>query len=146
MSLKLDLCIFCNERPVHIKKWGMCNICYNRNYRLGQFKKTHENTLHQRNNLSEKNREIIFIQNFFQHTNWKHHPAIFYLREGRYTPDFYDRERNVFIEVSGTKQAYHNNKNKYAEFRELYPKLNFEIRKPSGEILNESSRKKDWEQ
>jgi len=42
---------------------------------------------------------------------------------------FYDGERNIFIEVSGSRQAYHANKDKYRLFRELFPLISLEIRK-----------------
>lgn len=82
--------------------------------------------------------EIDFIKTFFSHTNWIHQPGMFRLDQGKYSPDFYDCERNVFIEVSATKQAYSRNKDKYALFRKSFPKINFEIRKPDGTLLDES--------
>jgi hypothetical protein len=66
---------------------------------------------------------------------------MFKLNSEKYTPDFYDQERNVFIEVSGTKQAYQQSKHKYELFRDLYPNISFEIRKPTGELLNDSRDK-----
>ena len=71
-----------------------------------------------------------------KHQNWIAQPAQFSLNGLRYTPDFYDGERNVFIEVSNTRQAYSANKHKYELLRKLFPKLGFEVRKPSGELLN----------
>ena len=81
--------------------------------------------------------ELHFIRNYFTHKNWIPQPALFSLNGKGYKPDFYDVERNTFIEVSGTRQAYHANKDKYDLFRKLYPKINFEIRKPNGELLKE---------
>lgn len=78
--------------------------------------------------------EIDFIQNFFDHKNWTHQPAIFNLGNTKYTPDFYDAERNIFIEVVGTRQAYHSNKEKYEQFVLKFPALKFEIRTPNGEF------------
>jgi len=87
--------------------------------------------------------EIVFIKNFFDHKNWISQPAVFRMDNIKYIPDFYDGNRNVFIEVAGTRQAYHYNKAKYALFRKTYPLISFEIRFPSGEILDETGRI-DW--
>jgi hypothetical protein len=93
-------------------------------------------------NQYEQLGELEFIKNYFNHKNWIPQPANFYLDGLKYTPDFYDAERNVFVEVSRTRQAYGQNKHKYQLFRELFPQLNFEIRKPSGELLDETTRQK----
>lgn len=81
--------------------------------------------------------EIIFIQKFFDHKNWTYQPAIFNLGNAKYTPDFYDAERNIFIEVVGTRQAYHFNKEKYKQFVLKFPALKFEIRTPNGEFYKD---------
>jgi len=81
--------------------------------------------------------ELEFIKNFFIHQNWIPQPAQFKLDSVKYIPDFYDGERNVFIEISRTRQAYSANKHKYDLFRQIFSKLNFEIRKPTGELLDE---------
>ena len=56
----------------------------------------------------------------------------------KYSPDFYDGEMNVFIEVVGTRQAYSENKDKYNLLRKYYPKINFEIRLSDGSLLDET--------
>lgn len=89
--------------------------------------------------------EIKFVKCFFKHNNWFYQPATFKLNGRSYTPDFYDAERNVFIEVSGTKQAYHANKEKYKLMRKWFPKINFEIRRSDGQEIDEDSRI-DWQQ
>jgi len=144
-----NLCVSCNKYPIFIKKRGLCRNCYQRlrnKYRgKSLFELDHEfaeKTLERRQHKAE----IEFIGNFFTHRKWLHHPTLFYLNDIKYTPDFYDAKRNVFIEVSGTRQAYHANKDKYDLFRKLFPQLNFEIRKPSGELLNEGIHYKEWEQ
>lgn len=61
---------------------------------------------------------------------YKHHPRWFLLQEGdKYMPDFYCNEDDEYIEVAGTRQAYHANKEKYCRFTEQYPYLNFCIYK-----------------
>jgi len=91
--------------------------------------------------INEAERE--FINNFFSHSRWIPQPNRFRLNGYVYKPDFYDIQANAFIEVSATRQAYHANKIKYNLLRELYPNINFEIRKPTGELLNETGRI-DW--
>jgi len=142
------LCLNCGERPIQIKKRGLCYRCYHRAWARGlivtKVKNPNGPGSFRRQNGDGQKREIEFIQAFFTHQNWIHHPAMFNLAEKKYTPDFYDGERNVFIEISGTRQAYHQNKDKYQLFRKLFPKLLFEIRKPSGELLDEEDQI-DWQ-
>jgi len=151
----MQLCSECNERQVQIDKWGVCLLCYGKLYRAGKIPRK-SFTARNPSNLfveptsriaisrHERDGEIEFIRNYFHHKNWISHPATFHFDGSKYSPDFYDAERNVFIEVSATRQAYHSNKEKYDLFRQYYPFLNFEIRKPTGELLNEDSRDKNW--
>lgn len=124
------LCIKCKKNPVFIKKRSLCVSCYQKEYRkrTTEMKKSHFSCT-----------ELDFIKNFFTHNNWTFQPAIFRLEQDRYTPDFYDGERNVFIEVSGTRQAYHQNKTKYELFKRLYPKINFEVRNTDGNIRGQEN-------
>ena len=78
--------------------------------------------------------EIEFVKNYFTHKNWVYQPACFHLGERKYTPDFYDGERNVFIEIVGTTQAFYSNKDKYLLFKELFPRIILEFRDKNGEI------------
>lgn len=80
-------------------------------------------------------REKQFVENFFDHDNWSYEPITFRFDGIKYRPDFYDKKRNVYIEVAGTRQAYNANKAKYILFRKSFPDLTLEIRKPSGELL-----------
>ena len=68
---------------------------------------------------------------------------MFRLSNCKYDPDFYDGERNVFIEVAGTGQAYYANLKKYLEFVKIFPKINFEVRKPTGELID-ITQKVSW--
>jgi hypothetical protein len=79
--------------------------------------------------------EKHFAEVFFgENRNWFFHPKTFVLNGMRYTPDFYDVNRNTYIEVVGTRQAYHQNKAKYELIRILYPDVSLEIRNYTGEI------------
>lgn len=52
----------------------------------------------------------------------------------RYRPDFYLPEKDLYIEVVGTRQAYHANKHKYEEFRRTHHDKNFQIVDRYGKI------------
>ena len=117
------LCIKCNKNPIFIKKRELCLSCYQKTY-------------HKRTSIPKLDREFDFVKNFFNHKNWIRHPVMFRLEGTIYTPDFYDSERNVFIEVAGTRQAYQANKSKYMMMEKLYPKIIFEVRQVSGKIID----------
>jgi hypothetical protein len=137
------VCKICNERPTSSKKSTICAKCYGKNYRAEKNANKSEvdpYVVSATLKTIENEGEVNFIKNFFTHKNWIHHPATFHFNGSKYQPDFYDRERNVFIEVVGTRQAYHLNKDKYEEFRKYYSAINFELRRPSGEVLSETER------
>ncbi len=132
----MDICKECNKRPVYIKKRQLCILCY------GRFKRSEKNISPTGKSFKtiakwQHAREIKFIKNYFNHTNWIYQPAVFYMEDEKYFPDFYDGNTNVFIEVVGTKQAYFQNKHKYELFRKVFPLIKFEVRLSSGELLNE---------
>lgn len=144
----IEMCVTCKKEPIFIKKRGLCKRCYNRvwgrengngvwtptqNTILKNYNKTH--CVKVVANIQHRS-EILFIQNFFKHNNWVYQPAKFRLNETSYSPDFYDCERNVFIEVVGTRQAYSQNQFKYTLFRELFPKLKLEIRNAVGDLID----------
>lgn len=117
-----DLCIRCQIRPIFIKKAGLCKNCYQWEWNTGRKKLF--------------SREMEFIKNFFTHNNWIYSPTIFRLGDVKYEPDFYDNERNVFIEVAGTRQAYKANQQKYLDFIKIFPLIKFEVRKHTGELID----------
>lgn len=135
----MNLCIECGERPVFNKKRNLCRICYQQYIRKGGAIKSQIGwkVKSRRIILSEKiDREFVFIKNYFNHNNWVRHPATFRFDGATiYAPDFYDGERNVFIEVVGSRQAYHQNKEKYELMKSIYPKINFEIRTVDGALI-----------
>ena len=125
------LCVACGERPVEVKKCQLCRKCYYRQY----------NREPRRSGImrseGKHGREIEFIKNYFKENTYVYSPCMFNLGAGtRYTPDFYDKARNVFIEVVGTRQAYSQNKDKYKLFAEFFPQLKLELRHPDGTIFN----------
>ncbi len=125
------ICIRCEIRPVEHLKRQLCASCYR--------------YLRRNNELGGPldpivGRELEFADNYFTHSDWLYQPATFKFSGVYYTPDFYDSMRNVFIEVAGSRQAYHANKHKYSLFRKSFPKLLFEIRKPSGTLIDDLGR------
>ncbi len=62
-----------------------------------------------------------------QGREWEYHPTRFKVGEHFYHPDFYLPKENLYIEVVGTRQAYHHNKDKILKFKADYPNINFEI-------------------
>lgn len=81
-------------------------------------------------------RELKFFKNYDDSKHLIYHPAIFYLGGEKYSPDFYDKQKNLFIEVAGTRQAFHSNKQKYKKFKKVFPNINFKVLTPSGVELN----------
>lgn len=121
-----EKCIICNKvKIVYCQKRRMCKLCYMKWYK--QKERAQDKIFH----LAE----VEFIKNFFTHQNWVYQPANFRVNGHRYCPDFYDSERNIFIEVSGTYQAFYNNREKYRQFIQLYPKIILEIRTVKGTIV-----------
>ena len=55
----------------------------------------------------------------------------FFLNGTHYRPDF-QQDPHTYIEVCGTRQAYHANKAKWALFRTHYPMLSLKVVRPDG--------------
>lgn len=141
-------CMSCKKRPVEIKKRNLCLPCYYRSQRLIAFRDVEKEVGKVRCDITltkhENRGEINFVKNYFTHKNWAFHPATFHMGDEKYSPDFYDGERNCFIEVSGTRQAYHLNKSKYQLFRKYFPQINFEIRQSDGSLVDETEGRLQW--
>ena len=89
-------------------------------------------------------REMEFAKNYFNSPDeYIHHPSTFNIKITSYRPCFYDRKNDIWIQVIGTREAYRQNKHKYALFRYYYPELKFELRAPCGELINEISKNKN---
>lgn len=141
-NLAIKMCTNCNERPVEIKKAGLCKRCYGRK-RSGHnmdapFRRP---TKKCENDIFQHEREHLFALHYFGGRPYVYHPCAFYLSNGRhYTPDFYDVDMNVFIEVVGSRQAYYQQKDRgtYDLFFKTYPHLVLEIRASDGHLLIET--------
>ena len=134
-----NLCIECGKNPIHIKKRKLCKLCYQRYWHTHvAISDTYpSNYSKHKERKAKQASEIEFIKKFFYHKNWIFHPCSFQVNGHLYHPDCYDGERNVFIEVSGTSQAFYQNREKYIQFIKAYPKISFEIRYSSGELLKD---------
>ncbi len=139
------LCGKCNEREVRIRKWGVCLCCYQKHY-AGMRNNSQDKTAMCQTTVKkyDSDGESEFIKNFFLHKDWQYQPTTFKLGSCQYTPDFYDGARNCFIEVAGTRQAYHENKYKYELFREIFPSIKLEIRLRDGSLFDENRAQKKW--
>jgi hypothetical protein len=128
------ICKECRKKPVIVVKRQLCRTCYQR---LRAKEKRENRPFGNQEvdfNLSQP-KEMLFVSNFFNHNNWSHTPVFFHLGGANYSPDFYDGERNVFIEVVGTHQAFHQNKHKYIAMKRLFPKIAFEVRDAHGALI-----------
>lgn len=71
-------------------------------------------------------REREFALAHFAHDDWDCQPRAFELSDGtKYYPDFRDNKTGEFIEVIGSRQAFHKNKKKYLAFMAEYPSVRF---------------------
>ena len=122
-------CHICKEEPIFIKKWSLCRKCYMRTYSNRSLNVPYD-SIKPNNNK----KELEFVKNYFKgRTDWVFEPATFKVDGfGRYTPDFYDKTRRVFIEVSGTRQAFDLNREKYIMFVQQYPEIKFEVHTSDG--------------
>ena len=132
-------CSICGTQEIYCAKRNLCRKCYGREYIKGRKGSPQAGRMDIRHI-----REIEFVKQFFKHSNWSYSPVTFHFGDINYTPDFYDGETNTFIEVAGSRQAYHINKSVYALLRETYPKLQFEVRMPNGVLINEGNDRIDW--
>lgn len=81
-------------------------------------------------------RERHFASVFFDHDEWESQPRTIYFKGGRYTPDFFDKRRGVYIEVVGTRQAFAQNRYKYLYMLEVCKDLRLEFRSHNGALLD----------
>ena len=81
-------------------------------------------------------RERHFASVFFDHDEWEHHPRTIVFNGGRYTADFYDFRRKIYIEVVGTRQAFFVNRYKYMYLLQIRPDIKLEFRSHEGRLLD----------
>lgn len=135
-----SICKVCKKLPVVIKKYQMCLRCYQKERKNGTMgNATKEIVSRPTENKEGWVREMEFVKCFFVHSNWVHRPGIFRMNGTSYAPDFYDGERNIFIEVAGTRQAYSLNKEKYLMMEKYFPKIGFEVRQHTGSLIDLNS-------
>jgi hypothetical protein len=117
------LCSRCNRRPASLKKLVLCETCYG-------YKRRHKEILIKRQISHPNHRKNPFqaeIEFALKHPNFIYQPATFRFGVYKYSPDFYDKVRNIFYEVIGTRQAFHQSKNKIKLFHEFFPYIQLRI-------------------
>ena len=136
--MESELCCECKKNPIYNKGRKLCKQCYS--------KLRYEALKGGRIELFTVNRRELLFESEYFHKQMKpyyYEPAIFQLGSaGTYKPDYYDIKDNVWIEVVGSRQAYHRNKEKYALFVKLYPMLKLELRLVNGELLFDDDNKR----
>lgn len=145
------VCKKCESREIAFQKHKLCGPCYQKAYKKGELAgkvKHHSNCSANTASIMEREKqlprhtsELMFVKNMFDHQDWIPQPASFILSDGsKYYPDFYDIRRSTFIEVVGSRQAYHFNKKKYEDFVNIYKGISFEIRSSNGELYDTTVR------
>jgi hypothetical protein len=129
------LCKKCGSRPIYVIKRGLCQYCYNKEYKESRRTPKPIQPEPTAFMTDPNHKEILFIKHYFTHQNWLYSPVTFHLGDKKYTPDFYDGNRQVFIEVVGSKQAFHSNKEKYSSLQQLASFFRFEIRDALGSLI-----------
>ena len=70
-----------------------------------------------------------------QKREWVYPAKRFNLGKTTYRPDFFLPNEKLYIEVIGTRQAYHTNKDKIDKFKKLYPYIKFIIVDSNGKTF-----------
>jgi len=139
--MRENLCTKCKAKPIFIKKRGLCEACYMAWYKEHGPVFSKNNPPKSRGVLKKIHHlsELEFVKNYFTHNNWYYECAKFKSDGISYTPDFYDGERDTFIELVGSRQGYDQRKQKIEWFKETFPKISLEIRTPNGELINQQT-------
>lgn len=121
----LKRCRKCQSEKIQIKKRCLCRKC-NQKYM----------------NLREKfiviKSEREFYKNYPEPKNLIYHNTRFGFNNFTYEPDFYDFERDVFIEVFSTFEIYKQYKHRTKLFKKYFPNILIEFRYPNGLVIPES--------
>lgn len=74
-------------------------------------------------------REQVFLDTIAdKNKTYTYQPRWFYFADGsKYMPDFYCKEDDTYIEIVGTRQAYHQNRHKYLKMESEYPHTKFQV-------------------
>ena len=67
-----------------------------------------------------------------QGRKWQYPVQSFKLSTSSYKPDFFLPEEKLYVEIIGTRQAYHRNKGKIEEFKRVYPQIQLIVLSPDG--------------
>lgn len=124
-------CVVCKINPILVRKWQLCNSCYQKM----RYKELVERTpINKLKYLSDN--EAAFASQYLN-SGWVYEPACFRLprwptsssrtRTATYTPDFWDPSRQAFIELCASRPNYEANRAKYAALRRQYPSIPFVV-------------------
>lgn len=131
----MEMCRVCKERPVHIKKSGLCSRCYQRS-RVGPrpLGPTH-NRIGAAAPPMTRN-EVNYAREYLQ-PGWVFHPATFWLADvrERYTPDFWDPAHGTFIEVMTMQRYRQGGARKVGKFRFNYPGIRLLVATPDNQTI-----------
>ena len=142
-TMAIKLCINCKTRPVHIDKRGLCRTCYQRLYKKGKTKLSGPGcrpTIYKVQHTAE----VEFVQDYPKSQNLIYLPCLFRFDGTSYQPDFYDRERNTFYEIIGSRQRWHQIQSKLNLFKQAYPEINLKIIFYKTEDQHKRSVKYSW--
>ncbi len=125
----------CNK-PAKNKTMVLCLSCYQRALKTGMLpplkrtKNLETKDIYIDNAYSifdkriQHSSEITFAQ---KHSFCLYQPASFNLGMTKYTPDFYDPRENIFYEIIGTRQRFHQLKDKLKLFKNMFPNIILKI-------------------
>lgn len=137
---KKILCLECADIAT-IKSLTLCTACYSKK-KYHERMAIHRKTIESKISLSDRTikkikhrAEIKFAQ---MNSSLIYQPATFHLPKFSYTPDFYDPLNDIFYEVVGTRQAFHQSKMKLKELNKFFPNIKLLIVNPDGTFFNGS--------
>ena len=110
-------CLQCGKMPIYIKSVGLCLSCYHhmRYIKINKRIKKHF--------MAEEK----FLVEYGNSSKLIYEPCVFKFKGLKYRPDFYDPDTNEFIEIVGTRQRWHQNRDKLQSFQETFPKIKLKI-------------------
>lgn len=135
MVATTEICQKCGKEPIFVKKRGLGRKCYNAFTAELRRAKVEVSSVEDDGGHMAFEAHLQFAAGFFGTKPFLYRAAIFRLGNKRtHTPAFYDVARDTWIDVIRTRQAYHITKDRYAELRQRFPGLKFELRRPDGSL------------
>ena len=117
-------CGTCNRiLPYKTNRPGICATCRGKRDR----KEKKPPICYLTKNKIKHRAEIEFAKGYTSSQNLIYQPALFRFNGTSYQPDFYDREMDLFFEIVGSRQAFHQSESKIEQFKLNYPHIKLEI-------------------